>query len=214
MDCQCNSSDQCKYEVVRKNGGRLFDICKGLALTPERRALYRELWVLQEKGIQSQGLKGSLRKTGKGPGSHLKLLLSNVGLVDDGKCGCKELSELMDMWGPKGCQENRTFILDKLKENAKSLGWYEKLRVGALFIQEPWFKITDRFGSLVDESIRRSEKEVENDRSDCKYRGARLHILTYKEIKREEFFICKHISKVEDLEVTKETCMKCAFYEP
>lgn len=63
----------------------------------------------------------------------------------------------MDVWGVVGCQQRRAQITAWLKEAYHTLTWEELWIAGRRLITEPWFRIADPFGSIVDEAIRRSE---------------------------------------------------------
>lgn len=57
-----------------------------------------------------------------GPGAFLTTILRGLGIVDDGKCGCKHFAALMDRKGPDWCEKNMPVILDRLRQNAQHLG--------------------------------------------------------------------------------------------
>lgn len=88
----------------------------------------------------------------KGPGTEFKKLAIELGLK--APCsGCADLMRDMDRWGVEGCRQRRVEIIERLKENAKKLGWGD------------WLNATTKaalagyksFGDLVDEAIRRDQ---------------------------------------------------------
>ncbi len=80
-----------------------------------------------------QGFEGSVRRdfceeydasgpvNRKGPGSILKDMLHAFGIQ---ACwGCLDLAAKMDQWGPDGCEENMTYIVDAMQANAEHRKW-------------------------------------------------------------------------------------------
>lgn len=58
----------------------------------------------------------------KGPGSILKDMLHGFGIQ---ACwGCLDLAAKMDQWGPDGCAEHMTYIVDAMKANAEHRKWF------------------------------------------------------------------------------------------
>lgn len=58
----------------------------------------------------------------RGPGSILKNDLHAFGIQ---ACwGCLDLAAKMDQWGPDGCEENMTYIVETMKANAEHRKWY------------------------------------------------------------------------------------------
>lgn len=93
----------------------------------------------------------------KKPGDYLHEIIASVGGKASEGCGCESLVAKMNQWGADGCRENRQAIVAKLQENAKKLGWWETVTMGAKLMQEPWFNPLDPAGSMVDEAIKRAE---------------------------------------------------------
>lgn len=57
-----------------------------------------------------------------GVGSTLKMMLANIGVS---ACwGCINLANRMDGWGPDGCEEHMTEILEIMDQNAQKRDWY------------------------------------------------------------------------------------------
>lgn len=69
----------------------------------------------------------------KGSGSILKDTLHSFGIV---ACwGCLDLAAKMDQWGPDGCEENMTYIVEAMKANAEHRKWYRFVPFAALGIE-------------------------------------------------------------------------------
>lgn len=59
--------------------------------------------------------------TRRGPGSILKEILHGFGIQ---ACwGCLDLAAKMDAWGPDGCEENMTYIVEAMQQNAEHRKW-------------------------------------------------------------------------------------------
>lgn len=120
MTCDCESVDQCKYQMVRETGGRLFKICNGTSGLPEnKRQKYQSLWA----GDPQQPTSGAAARCTQCPGSELSKLLSARGYQTAKGCGCKSKINKMNGWGPDGCRERIDEITDWLVETAKEKGW-------------------------------------------------------------------------------------------
>jgi hypothetical protein len=90
-----------------------------------------------------------------GPGTELKKILDESGLK--GWCKtCENWAGQMNKWGPEGCREHRAEIIERLKEQADKRSWFVKGWAGTWFIRQPWFRLNDQYGSIVDEAIRRA----------------------------------------------------------
>lgn len=55
-----------------------------------------------------------------GPGGHLKHILAWFFLNADEYCCCNDRAELMDYWGPDGCEQRMHRILKWLEQEAKT----------------------------------------------------------------------------------------------
>lgn len=53
-----------------------------------------------------------------GPGTELKTILANLGIVAAPHCKCSRRAALMDKYGPEWCERNIETILGWLKEEA------------------------------------------------------------------------------------------------
>lgn len=94
-----------------------------------------------------------------GPGKELTGILKELGQTEAEDCGCTGHAAQMNLWGVDGCREHRDEIIGWLKESAakakltkrQKFAIYRKARRLGIAI-----KLTDPFGSLVDEAIRRA----------------------------------------------------------
>jgi glycosyltransferase involved in cell wall biosynthesis len=75
----------------------------------------------------------------------------------------------MDAWGTDGCRQRRNEIAAEMRENAKTVSWFQKVRAAALAVKAglAWsLNPADVFGSLVDEAIRRAEARGQRSESE------------------------------------------------
>ncbi len=93
----------------------------------------------------------------KGPGTELKRLLAEVGLVGVTGCGCNSKATLMDRNGVQWCRDHTDEIACWLAEAAVKTGWANKAVAGARLILQPWFRVLEPYHSIIQESIRRAE---------------------------------------------------------
>jgi hypothetical protein len=96
--------------------------------------------------------------TGLQPGTELRQLLKEIGVKVSCQ-GCRNWEARMNKWGPDGCREYRTEIIQRLKEAVSGTSWATVLTTGAGLLGKSYFSILDPFGSLVDEAIRRAETQ-------------------------------------------------------
>jgi hypothetical protein len=99
-------------------------------------------------------------RAGTGVGSQIWLLLESLGVRHTPDCVCLTYAERLNAWGTAGCRLARAEILQHLRDNAGRYGWSafataaaKAVTTGAVF---SWLKISDPYGSLVDEAIRRA----------------------------------------------------------
>jgi hypothetical protein len=98
----------------------------------------------------------------RGPGAELSAMLAEIGVSAVEGCGCEALAAKMNLWGADGCREKRQFIARKLKQNAKKLKLAKLVATAFSSATASWvgaIKLTDPWGSLVDEAIRRAEEK-------------------------------------------------------
>lgn len=95
-----------------------------------------------------------------GPGTELKAMLLEIGAKTTHGCGCNDLALTMDRLGVEGCRKEREHIVEKLRGNAAVLNLVEFGRLAVSSLTATWITSIhpfDRYGSLVDEAIRRTE---------------------------------------------------------
>ncbi len=94
-----------------------------------------------------------------GPGTELKALLAELGLVAKDACQCEARARLMDVWGVSGSWEHRHEIAGWLRESAANVGWADKFKVlMRSAVTGLWLNldVTDPYTSLVNVSIQRA----------------------------------------------------------
>jgi hypothetical protein len=94
-----------------------------------------------------------------GPGTELKAMLAELGIHDWHDCGCSDMAAQMDLWGVAGCEENRPGIVLHLQTKARERGWGDLLAAGWRSVTSGMLlrlSLSDLYGSLVDEAIRRA----------------------------------------------------------
>jgi glycosyltransferase involved in cell wall biosynthesis len=97
---------------------------------------------------------------GYGPGTELKKILADLGIMEKPDCPCRKRANDMDILGVQGCKDNREMIVGWLREGESRWGWKDKLAAAAKAVQSGLaFKLNpfDPFPGLVDEAIRRAE---------------------------------------------------------
>jgi hypothetical protein len=109
-----------------------------------------------EKTRQKQPVIRKAPPLRKGPGSHLKAILAELG-VTERICGCNEYAAKMDKWGVEECRMRRPEIVAHLNSAAT---WRDKITVavGAARTLALWLNPLDAAGSLLDEACRRAEE--------------------------------------------------------
>jgi predicted O-methyltransferase YrrM len=97
---------------------------------------------------------------GKGPGTELKKMLSDLGINPSSSCDCNTKANQMDAWGVQGCKANRDTIIGWLRGGQVKWGWMSKFSgISKAVVSGLAFKLNplDPYPSLVDEAIRRAE---------------------------------------------------------
>lgn len=75
-------------------------------------------------------------------------------------CNCPALLSEMNRLGPDGCRQERSRLVDALKENAKKYTWGEKVTsaIAAMRTTLVWrIDVLDPYGSMLDEAICRTD---------------------------------------------------------
>lgn len=83
----------------------------------------------QTKPVIGQTTPTFIQKNG--PGTELKRLLDSLALSLQG-CACEEKRAEMDTWGPDACERNAPQIEAWLRDQARKVGWVDKLKAGVL----------------------------------------------------------------------------------
>lgn len=94
-------------------------------------------------------------------GGNFKQLASSLGIAPS-CCDCKKLMKQMDRLGAKGCREHRERLIERLRANAKTVPWLQKLLAVAPAIWNGLsFKVNplDPIPGLFDEAVRRTETQ-------------------------------------------------------
>lgn len=97
------------------------------------------------------------------PGSCLKFILASLGFNPRQDCGCEELAAYMDAIGPRGCRNNREYLVSRLRQSYQNIPWLDTpgiiLRAaykGLLIHIDP----LDVPGSLLDYAVKLSDQET------------------------------------------------------
>lgn len=102
------------------------------------------------------------RSVVQGVGWHMERITESLGLTPRDGCHCKGLAAEMNRLGPAVCKKHREKLVGKLKTNATKYKWGDvaKAAAKALLTGLAWrLDLTDVYGSLLDEAIRRTEAE-------------------------------------------------------
>jgi hypothetical protein len=134
-------------------------ICRGEVLTAEKCEAYRENWA--ESAVEGgKQVSAEVRQKAAGPGTELKKLIEQLGLVERKGCKCRKMARKMNRWGTAGCREHKAEIVAHLNEAYHNLTWTDvaafALRAAAAGLA---FKMATVGPAewLVSEAIRRSE---------------------------------------------------------
>jgi hypothetical protein len=100
--------------------------------------------------------KPGVELTFEGPGAELKKLFESFGLTMP--CGgCMALMFQMNTWGVEGCREHKAEIVERVRSNAKGLGWIDWFHSGTRAALAGYRSIEQ----IVDEAIRRAREKHE-----------------------------------------------------
>lgn len=125
--CQCSERGHCP-RFKRRMSKRMYDICQGTSLTPEKCADYRRLWDQMASNPVEENIVYTRRKEKRewsnnsvpsGPGTELKKLLSIIGIYATPNCKCNTRAKKMDDEGPEWCEDNIEVIADWMHEETK-----------------------------------------------------------------------------------------------
>lgn len=93
------------------------------------------------------------------PGTHLHLLISELGGKPTSGCGCAAYAQQMDSWGLEKCRKRKPEIVEHLRKAYKGTSYAALATAIAKCVTSGLaFKLNplDPLGSLVDEAIRRA----------------------------------------------------------
>lgn len=163
--CDCAGPGHCP-RYGRKMVGRLYELCSGRCpesrpCPDELRAPYIANWIGHEppRGVR---VTVSAPRSAGGPGTELKALLADLGLVAGG-CQCESRARQMDLWGVAGCRENFSQIVSWLGEEYHKRGWGSVFRAGFRAVRSGLaFKLSPSYPleSIVTEAIARAEAKA------------------------------------------------------
>jgi len=114
------------------------------------------------KQVRNSRSKPAAEKVALGPGSHLKQLLSKLGVEPAPNCSCNLLIEIMDDLGSVGCKLWRASLLKLMHKNQEKYGWSTYLRAGVGIVLLGWtFKINpaNPIPDLFDWAVRLAEQD-------------------------------------------------------
>lgn len=102
-------------------------------------------------------------ESGHGVGSQIWRLLASLGVKHTASCSCLTLAEQMNALGPDGCRREREHLVSRMRTNAQQYGWGTVAVAAAKAVTTGlvWsLDLTDLYGSILDEGIRRAEAAV------------------------------------------------------
>lgn len=112
----------------------------------------------EAKKCRIKGKKREWKPEMPGPGTELAKILKSLGFKSCWTCA--DFAKRMNVWGVDGCRQRRPEIVTRLKEKAREVGW-SKWCAAFRLLKEPWFRVLDPFGSIIDEAIRRTEEQAD-----------------------------------------------------
>lgn len=103
-------------------------------------------------------------------------------------CGCQDMMERMEEWGPDGCREHLKEIVDKMESEGKKRGWKNKLLASVPIVSRMAMK------TMVLYAIRKAEKDSTNDKPAAK-KDSPIHLTrTIDEIDRDNLKLLDDIA--------------------
>lgn len=156
--------------------GRMRDICEGRTLSRKLCNQYRATaefgglpplpltdttprQIMQSRATSERRTKLCCKP--RGPGTELKALLHELGIPAAWCEGCTGRASQMDRWGVAGCRERREKIVGWITEQKNAAGWLAQATVVANLVRTGLILRIHSVGDLVDEAIRRAEKNQE-----------------------------------------------------
>ena len=106
----------------------------------------------KEKGIKT--LESYENKLGEGVGTELHRMIPKF--LEKPGCKCKDMARKMNIWGPDGCENNRTLIVNHLSNKAEKIGFLSWVPKSATRM------VVDRMLTSVIAKVRNREDGTEN----------------------------------------------------
>jgi hypothetical protein len=104
---------------------------------------------VQPEGVEAPTPVDPLTARLTGPGSSLKRLLSRIGIVATGSCGCNSMAAQMDRGGPAWCREHIEEIVDVMQAEAEKRK-LPFLRIGAAALVKLAIRAAEKAASKQD----------------------------------------------------------------
>ena len=118
MQCQCPAAGYCPI-LQRMMGEHHHAICQHKVLTPAKCNVIQSNW-LQIAAAQTNG-----------PGTHLKTILSDLGIKKLIGCGCENKMWQMNVWGVDGCRQRFSTIRGWIATAQAKAGWATTITAAA-----------------------------------------------------------------------------------
>lgn len=103
-----------------------------------------------------------LRRESRRPGDCAAAVLCDLGLRPQSACNCCERIKQMNAWGVAGCIANRETVLSWWREAYHESTILERAKAGWHALSKSWFSLSDPFGSIFDEAMRRAASDQSN----------------------------------------------------
>lgn len=149
--CQCSGPGFCAT-FDKEQSERAFDICRGVVLTPEKCAAYREIW------------RGEMLPDKEPVGNALRDIVASLNLSERSGCECERWRRKMNKWGTAGCRVHQEEIIAHLNKAYHALSaadWLKSAAAAVLSGLALRINPTDPAGSLLDLAIERASQPKE-----------------------------------------------------
>jgi hypothetical protein len=113
----------------------------------------------QQRSIVLRPLRRSPHVPHLGPGTHLKIMLAQLGAYQAEGCNCPAWASQMNAWGAAGCREHLREIIEHLQEARSKITWSALAGMGKKAIA---LGLPKTIKGLIRESIRRAESLQES----------------------------------------------------
>ena len=98
----------------------------------------------------------------QGPGTSAHNIFSELGIKPEAGCRCGERIRQMNAWGVQGCIANRETVISWWREAYHESTILERAKAGWHALSKSWFSLSDPFGSIFDEAMRRAASDQSN----------------------------------------------------